>query len=531
MEETKCLEFEEELNALLKDSKKTNSEVRDTLRNLADKYKDKLSLSDCLELTKTFLLIGALTEAEKFCKLVIDRCPPGSLETLKDKYMALVYLSSVASSSANHAISRTIFLKVLSVIPEFLKHLLWHYVYLMSYDPEMNSRKQRVLSELNTRHYVTHHSSRPKATPLNGRPLRIGYVSGDFKIHPVGLLLYGVFAAHDKDKIEAFAYSTLQTDQNSVLDVIKKNSTFHDVSTLDDDEFEEQIRSDKIDILVDLAGYTNGHRLQVFAREPASCMISWLGYWATTGLRSMDSVILDPWHAPENAGYEKAFTEKIYRLPCVRFCFKPAQNTPDISPYPPVLDNGYITFGCFNNTAKYSGLMIRTWAEILKRVKNSRLILKWMTFQDEGMCNRIRKSFQALGVSEDRVELRGWSSYVDMLSEYQDIDIALDTFPFSGGITTCNALWAGVPLVTLEGNYVAGRQGHAILNAIDLPELSAHNIEHYINIACGLAENRVLLTLLHVTMRHRMLNSQFLNIKSFTHYLEDAYLNIYNNMY
>ncbi|MBQ9454003.1 MAG: hypothetical protein IJU65_12050 [Desulfovibrio sp.] len=526
MSDNCCAEFRRDLLALEKEEH-TSSEVRSAYLGLAEKYQDKLTGPDFLELTKSLLLQGYLTDAERFCHRALDFCDPGSLATLNVKYLALFFLSHIAAACANHALARTIYLKVLAAIPEYLGKFLWYYVYLASYDIAMSARKQKTLSEWNVRGYAKSRHTRPKAAPLHGRPLRVGYVSGDLKIHPVGLLLYGVMGAHNREAIEPFAYSTLELDDNSVTRVIKEHCTFRDVSALDDDAMEDRIREDNIDVLVDLSGYTDGHRLPVFAREPAPCMVSWLGYWSTTGLRAMDAVILDPWHAPENAGYEKGFSESVYRLPCVRFCFRPAQNTPDISPHPPVLDNGHVTFGCFNNTMKYSGQMFRAWAEILQRIPDSRLVLKWKTFHDEAMCDRVCRSFKALGIAPERIELRGMSSYVDMLKEYADIDIALDTFPFSGGMTTCNALWQGVPLVTLAGNTVAGRQGHAILHAIDLPDFSAHNVEHYVNIACGLADNKTLLTVLHATMRYRMLHSSFMDVEGFTRHLEHAFHALY----
>lgn len=519
--------LEDELNKIDKKDFLNYKELYLELQRISYKYKKELTSADKLELTKRFLLIGYLTDAEKLCNETLTQCTPESLEDLPIKYVGLFYISHIASQCANHDIARKIFFKILAVIPEFLAGILWHYLFIMSYDIRMNGRKQRSLSEYSIRQYKTRRYSRPKAKPLDGRPLRVGYVSGDFKIHPVGLLIYGVIGSHNKDRIETFAYSTIKKTDDSITKVIAENCFFQDVSQLNDDDFEDKIREDNIDILVDLSGYTDGGRLSVFVREPAPCMISWLGYWATTGIRTMDAVILDHWHAPENEGYEKAFSEPIYRLPCARFCFRPAKNTPDLSPCPPVLEKGYITFGCFNNTMKYSGSMLRAWAEILQRVPDSRLILKWQTFHDEHMCDRVRRSFQALGVNPKRIEFRGMSSYIDMLKEYGEIDIALDTFPFSGGITTCNALWQGVPLVTLEGDRVCGRQGHAILNAIDLPDFSARNVEHYINIACGLAENKVLLSVLRASMRYRMATSSFLNVASFTQHLEQAFFAIY----
>ena len=367
---------------------------------------------------------------------------------------------------------------------------------------------------------------RPPAQALNGRPLRVGYVSGDLKIHPVGLFLRGIIPYHDRRRFTVFAYNSGKNNNNPILQFLAPYCSLRHVAKLDDDAFEAMIRDDAIDLLVDVSGFTSGNRLAVFARQPAPAMISWLGYWATTGLDCLDAVLLDPWHAPE--GTENEFVEPIVRLPVVRFCYQPISEEPHVDPIPPRLKNGYLTYGCFNNTTKFNPQLLDIWARILQKQKDAHLLLKWKTFHDPAMRERIFLAFERRKIARERIELRGWSAHQTMLAEYHDVDIALDTFPFSGGITTCNALWMGVPVVTLKGQYVVGRQGYAFLEQLDLQELCARNTEHYINIASQLGDDLRLLTLLRGSLRERLRTSPLLDVQGFTRHLEDAFLQIYD---
>jgi len=239
----------------------------------------------------------------------------------------------------------------------------------------------------------------------------------------------------------------------------------------------------------------------VFAHRPAPVLVSWLGYFATTGLPYIDAVLLDEWHAP--AGMEKYFVEPIIRLPLGRFCYQPVPFAPDIAPLP-CLKNGYITFGSFNNTAKLNAGVFDLWARVLASVPDSRLVLKWRTFNDDEFKRSTRDAFVQRGISPDRVELRGPSFHFDLLKEYGDIDISLDPFPFTGGLTSCEALWMGVPVVTWPQSRVVSRQTHAFLSAIGLPELSAKDARDYIRIATELAKDRERLKTLHQTLRQKV---------------------------
>ncbi len=369
--------------------------------------------------------------------------------------------------------------------------------------------------------------ARPAMRLLENRPLRIGYVSADFCQHTVGLFVKDVLAAHKLDQVTVFAYSAGQV-KDWVTEAIRIVSQFRDVATLNDADLAALIKQDEIDLLVDLSGHTAGSRLTVFAYRPAPVQVSWLGYFATTGLSCMDAVLLDKWHAPE--GSEAQFVEPIISLSTGRFCFQPVPWAPDTVAPPPYLKSGHVTFGCFNNTAKINAEVYDVWAKILVAIPNATLILKWRTFADDLLCQTVRDCFAQRGVAPERVELRGASFHADVLREYADIDIALDPFPFTGGLTSCEALWMGVPVVTWPRSRVVSRQTFALLSVIGLPELVAGNADDYVCIAVALAKDKKQLAALRSGMRKRMSASQLMDVNGFTHQLEQCLIALYQDV-
>ncbi|CAB1371012.1 conserved protein of unknown function [Denitratisoma oestradiolicum] len=368
---------------------------------------------------------------------------------------------------------------------------------------------------------------RPAMSALTHRRLRIGYVSADFCQHTVGLFVKEVLARHEPERITVFAYSAGPVD-DWVTATIRRYCKFIDVRHLDDQRLAEKIRVDQIDVLVDLSGHTAGSKLTVFAHRPAPVQVSWLGYFATTGLSTLDAVLLDEWHAPP--GIETQFVEPILRLSGGRFCYQPVPWAPfDVAP-PPFEENGYITFGCFNNTAKLNDGVFDVWAKVLTAVPNSRLLLKWRTFNDEPLCQSIQTAFCERGIEAERVELRGPSFHADLLKEYGDIDIALDPFPFTGGLTSCESLWMGVPVVTWPQGRVVSRQTYAFLCAIGLAELAAQDAEDYVRIAASLAGDRQRLIDLRRSLRQRMRDSSLMDVTGFTRNLEGILVSLYRSI-
>jgi len=437
-----------------------------------------------------------------------------------------VNIANLLRDSGDHAASSTLYSELLTLLPD---HPVIRRNFLVSqeYDP-CASDSERFQSAKNWGEWAIAQTGgwrpRPSLSREAGQPLRIGYVSADLCQHTVGLYLKAVLQAHDAGKVAVFCYSAGRVN-DWVTEAIRGCSIFRDVASLNDIALAEKIREDQIDVLIDLSGHTAGSRLTVFAYRPAPVMVSWLGYFATTGLSYVDAVILDEWHAPP--GTEAHFVEPIVRLPSGRFCYQPVPWAPaEVAPLPSI-KAGYITFGCFNNTAKLNDGVFDVWAKVLLAVPDSRLVLKWRTLVDETLGDTIRQAFAERGVDPGRIELRPASFHVDVLKEYADIDIALDPFPFTGGLTSCEALWMGVPVVTWPQSRVVSRQTFAFLSAIGLPELAAKDAVDYVRITATLAADRDRLAELRSGLRDRMRQSPLMDVEGFTCQLEDTLWEIY----
>jgi predicted O-linked N-acetylglucosamine transferase (SPINDLY family) len=352
------------------------------------------------------------------------------------------------------------------------------------------------------------------------RRLRIGYVSGDFRQHPVGFFLAPVLEAHDPARVEVFCYSNDERSDAMTDRLRAAAGHWRDIVALDDAAADGRIREDHIDILVDLSGRTPGHRLGLLAGRPAPVQVSWLGYAATTGLKTIDYLMMDPWTAPPGA--ESWCAEALVRLPFGRFCYGPPEDAPEPAP-PPSSAKGYVTFGGFNNLAKLNPEVAGLWSAVLRAVPGSRLVLKWASLGDPGVRRRIGRLFADAGAARDALEMRGFSPHGRMLAEYADIDIALDPFPFCGGLTSCEALWMGVPVVTWPGERFAARQTLGFLNAVGLADLAAGSAEAYVAIAASLAGDVERRAALRGSLRQRMRGSALCDARKFTPTLEAAY--------
>jgi predicted O-linked N-acetylglucosamine transferase (SPINDLY family) len=369
--------------------------------------------------------------------------------------------------------------------------------------------------------------TRPALRSMSNRPLRIGYVSADFCQHTVGILIKEVLAQHNPEQVTVHCYSA-GTVKDWVTQFIASHSIFCEVTALSDVALVKQIESDQIDVLIDLSGHTGGSRLTAFAYRPAPVMMSMLGYYATTGLPYMDGMLLDHWHVLENTQHD--FVEPIVLMPDTRWCFWPAFPAPSPAP-PPCIGNGYITFGSFNNTLKYNPEVYTLWADLLLAIPHSRLILKWRTFNDPVFKQQVLEQFTNRGIDPSRIELRGPSFHMRMLVEYEDIDIALDPFPFSGGATSCEALYMGVPVITWPQNNVVSRQTYAFVSNIHHPEWVAESKVAYIKKATLLAENINMLSAYRTTLRDQMIQSPLMQVKQFTQTLELLIHNLYQGIY
>ncbi|MBL4721841.1 MAG: tetratricopeptide repeat protein, partial [Alphaproteobacteria bacterium] len=353
------------------------------------------------------------------------------------------------------------------------------------------------------------------------RPIRIGYVSGDFRQHSVSYFLEPVLRHHDKEKFDIYCYAAMDSP-DSVTTRLKAQSThWRSIYNLSDTQFATCVVTDEIDILVDLSGHTANNRLPAFARRLAPVQISWLGYPNTTGLTAMDYRLTDCIADPP--GSESHHSEKLVRLPNGFLCYQPLNDAPTVSPSP-YLQNGCITFGSFNNAAKISPTVVDAWSSILLQIPKSRLFLKARQFSDGVVCSKLTDKFSQIGIDTSRITLKGrTNSPQEHLSLYQNIDIALDTFPYNGTTTTCEAMWMGVPTITLSGNRHASRVGASLLRRVGLENWIAKNTEEYVQIAkrCAIQGND--LSKLRQTLRLTMNKSVLCDANSFTLDLEDAY--------
>ncbi|MDK2124837.1 tetratricopeptide repeat protein [Parachitinimonas caeni] len=361
-------------------------------------------------------------------------------------------------------------------------------------------------------HGQTQPISRPKQEAGNRR-LRIAYISPDLRAHPVGFLLAEVLPYHDRERYEVFCYADVGAPDSMTARLQAATEHWRTISGLNDVDVAKQVAEDGIDVLIDLAGHTAKQRLGVFARKPAPVAISWLGYCNTTGLPGMDFILTDP-HSNPMTGPQR-FSESVLYLPHSRFCYAPPAYAPAIGPRP----ERATVFGCFNNYAKLNDAVLDCWARILERCPDSRLILKTQELDDLDTRAACLQRLAQRGIAE-RTELRGYSYHADMLAEYADVDIALDPFPFTGGMTSLEALWMGVPLITLAGDSMVSRQGVSFLKVLGREAWIATDLDDYINRACQLAQDRVALTTLRSQLREQLAQSPLCDGQGFCQDLE-----------
>jgi protein O-GlcNAc transferase len=389
------------------------------------------------------------------------------------------------------------------------------------YDPDLDDRTAaEAARQWGLRQMAAVRPRQRKPRKSNGK-IRVGYVSADFYRHPIGWLGAPVIGGHDRDAFHVTIYANQTCADDLTTRLKTETDSWVPILGLDDDQAAAKIAEDEIDILVDLSGHTAGNRLGVFAQRPAQTQVSWLGYFATTGLPSMDYMLLDDAHLVPGA--EDLFIEKVIRLPHCRFCYRP----PDYAHEPGRSSAGdRIVFGSFNNAAKINGKVLALWAKVLVATPQSELLLKWRSFADPLLQARIRADFATMGIDPTRIKFDGATPHEEMMAQYGQIDIALDTFPFSGGLTSCEALWMGVPVITMPGSRPVSRQTHSILRTIGHDEWSVSSIEAYVETASALAADDAKRRMLRKSLRRDIADSPLCNAKSFSERLEEIYVQI-----
>lgn len=351
--------------------------------------------------------------------------------------------------------------------------------------------------------------------------LKIGYISGDFRMHSVAYFIEGILEAHDKTEFEVTCYHTSH-EEDSVTQRLKASADrWRTVYAATDQELADQIVSDGIDVLVDLAGYTNGNRLVVFAKKPAPVQVTWIGYPNTTGLSTMDYRFVDDVTDPEGA--DPYHSEQLIRLPGGFNCYSGDDTAPVYEDLP--LDyNGHITFGSFNNLLKVGPGVVAAWSRVLSGVPGSRLLLKASNLKDASIKEALLGEFEAEGISRDRIDLVVWTeSREEHLRLYRRVDIGLDTFPFNGATTTCEAMWMGVPVTTFIGSRHAGRVGASILKQAGLHDLVADSVDVMISKTIALAHDTGRLRSLRQSIRQQMRESDLCAAESKARIIEAEY--------
>jgi predicted O-linked N-acetylglucosamine transferase (SPINDLY family) len=349
--------------------------------------------------------------------------------------------------------------------------------------------------------------------------LRVGYVSPDLRFHPLTRYLEPVLAHHDRKKVQVFCYAEGSHADAVTARLQRLVPKWRPTSRLTETQIVEQIRADKIDVLVDLAGHTANNRLRVFAHKPAPVQVTWLGYMNTTGLTTMDyrltDEVLDPPCQPVRD------TEELFRLPSGMCCFAPPEDAPDFSPLP-AQSLGHLTFGSLHGLLKVNARVFDLWSQVLKAVPDARLLMFHDTVMGTAQ-DRIRREFADRGIASERLDLRQGSCTPGYLQIYEEIDVSLDVFPWTGGVTTCESLWMGVPVLTLAGVRPASRNSAALLARVDLSDWAADTPEQYVAIAAHIQEDLPRLAELRTDLRQRM-RMTLCDAERFTRELEEAYL-------
>jgi len=394
-------------------------------------------------------------------------------------------------------------------------------IYALYFHPERNGRE--IFAEQQLWNRRAGHRSKPLVPPHPNdrspdRPLRVGYVSPDFREHVVGRNLLPLFHCHDRRNFELLCYSGVIRQDELTGEFRRQAGQWQGTVGVSDDALAEMIRRDRVDILVDLSQHLAGNRLPVFARQAAPVQVSFAGYPGSTGLEAIEYRISDQYLEAASADTEIGPKEQIHLIESF-WCYDPCGEKVDVNPSP-ALESGTVTFGCLNNFCKVNERVLRMWARLLEKLEDSRLVLS-----SPAGSHRMRtlEVLKIEGIDATRVEFVELRPRREYLEVYHRLDIALDTFPYNGHTTSLDALWMGVPVVSLAGETPVSRAGLSQLSNLGLPELVAHSESEYVNIAEVLATDLPRLAQLRATLRHRMESSVLMDAPRFTRQVEAAY--------
>jgi predicted O-linked N-acetylglucosamine transferase (SPINDLY family) len=396
-------------------------------------------------------------------------------------------------------------------------------LFCLNYDPDVDpdtvfAEHRRQGKQIEARAQIMTADRSPHIGNSPERRLRVGYISPDLRYHPLSRYFEPVLAHHDPEKVETFCYAEVLFPDSVTKRLEKLAHGWYSTCHQTDAQVAQRIRADKIEILVDLAGHTANNRLGVLAYKPAPIQATWLGYMNTTGLSCVDYRITDDVLDP--VGEPVRDTEELLRLPSGMCCFAPPAEAPEVSCLP-AKRRGYVTFGSLHNLFKLNGKVFDLWSQILQALPDARLLV-FRDMMTETARNSIRRLFEQRGIPADRLDLRKGVSNPSYLSVYGEIDISLDAFPCTGGVTTCESLWMGVPMLTLCGVRPAGRNAAALLTHARLSDWISRTKEEYVRIAVDSANSLDQLAKLRSSLREQMM-ATLCDAKRFTPQLEDAY--------
>lgn len=461
--------------------------------------------------------MGLLKEAEDSCKQALDLAP--------NSYAALNNLGKVQMLLGEHQASYQSYKKALEIKPD-LKQSFNNMLFSLNYQDNLS--KQEIFEKHRDFEYkqACHIKKLPslyQQVSDKNRILRLGFISGDFKFHSVAFFLFPIIENLDRQQFQLFCYSMSYRSDAATKLFRKHADGWLDCLGLTEFDLAERIRADRIDLLFDLSGHTSPNALFTFAARPAPIQISWIGYPNTTGLSAIDYRLVDELTDPLGEA-DRYHSEHLIRLPTGFLCYRPWSTAFELSVSTlPSLHNGYITFGSFNNFCKITPTTLNLWIQILKAVPNSRLLLKTHTSKDTQIWNHLLEQCKQAGIATERLAfLERAPSYTEHLEQYNEIDIALDTYPYNGTTTTCEALFMGVPVITLAGDCHAARVGSSLMNRVKLSDFVAQSNEEYIAIAVRWSKDLDALVALRACLREQLERSPLRDEIGFTRILEIA---------
>lgn len=453
---------------------------------------------------------GQLAQAEACFRQVVHDSP--------DLAAAHVNLGVTLMEQSRHEEAQACFRQALRLQPDFglaQENLLMALTYDPQADAEEVFAEHRRWGSVQPRPTFSHAND-----PDPDRPLRIGYVSCNFRKHAETRFFEPILAHHDPTRCAAYCYSDVRRLDAVTARLQALASGWRSIVELPDDQVAELIRADRIDILVDLAGHTANNRLRLFALKPVPVQVSYLGYPNTTGLEAIDykltDAVLDP---PDDPRTDARYTEELVRLSVGVVCFAPPEDAPGVAPAP-AMRSGRITFGSLHNLAKLNAGVFDLWSSVLRAVPSSRLLLYRHTLLGATR-DRIEGEFVSRGIDAGRLDLRH-GGVQDYLAVYGDIDIGLDVFPWSGGTTSCEALWMGVPVLALAGDRHSARGTASALSCIGATDLTARTAQDYVALAVRLAGDGERRAWLRANLRH-MMTTTLCDGQRFTLVLQEAY--------